>query len=86
MAATTGLVQQLKVDSSGGVAYAYIGANLSNVTLLIVQRLAADTREQASLKDDMVNALAAAMVAYRQVSAVHGDTDSEITELIIEPV
>ena len=34
----------------------------------------------------MVNALSAAMVAYRQVSAVHGDTDSEITELIIEPV
>lgn len=85
MAETTGLVQQLKVDTTG-VAYAYVGANLSNVTLLTVQRLASDTRERASLKDDIVNALSAAMVAYRQVSAVHGDTDSEITELIVEPV
>jgi hypothetical protein len=85
MAETTGLVQQLKVDTTG-VAYAYVGANLSNVTLLTVQRLAGDTREQASLKDGIVSALAAAMVAYRQVSAVHGDTDSEITELIVEPV
>ena len=42
MAETTGLVQQLKVDTTG-VAYAYIGANLSNVTALTVQRSAVAT-------------------------------------------
>jgi hypothetical protein len=85
MAETTGLVQQLKVDTSG-IAIALIGPNVNNVTALLVQRVAGDTREQASAKDDIVNALAAAMVAYRQVVAVHGDTDSVITQLRIEPV
>ncbi len=85
MAETTGLVQQLKVDISG-TAYALIGPNQSNVTSLVVQRAAGDTREQASVKDDIVNALAAAMTAYRQVTAVHGDTDSFITQLRVDPV
>jgi hypothetical protein len=85
MAETTGLVQQLKVDISG-VAYAFIGPNQANVTSLAVQRTAGDTREQASVKDDIVAALAAAMVAYRPVTAVHGDTDSLITQLRVEPV
>lgn len=85
MAETTGLVQQLKVDI-GGVSYVLIGPNQSNVTSLVVQRTAGDTREQASVKDDIVNALAAAMVAYRQVTAVHGDTDSFITQLRVDPV
>lgn len=85
MAETTGLVQQLKVDI-GGVSYVLIGPNQSNVTSLTVQRTASDTREQASVKDDIVNALGAAMVAYRQVTAVHGDTDSSITQLRVDPV
>jgi ABC-type sulfate transport system substrate-binding protein len=85
VAEATGLVQQLKVDIDG-IAHAMIGPNASNVTALNVQRSAADTREQASVKDDIVNALAAAMVTYRQVTAVHGDTDSFITQLSIQPV
>ena len=86
MAETTGLVQQLKVDTTTSIAQALIGPNANNVTALMVQRTAADSREVASSKDDIVNALAAAMVAYREVVAVHGDTDSFITQLRIEPV
>ena len=52
----------------------------------MVQRTSGDSREAASGKDDIVNALAAAMVAYREVVAVHGDTDSFITQLRINPV
>ena len=85
MAETTGLVQQLKVDTSG-VAVALVGPNVSNVTTLLVQRLGSDSREQASAKDDIINALAAAMVTYREVVAVHGDSDSAITQLRIDPV
>ena len=85
MAETRGLVQQLKVYASGATI-ALVGPNPTNVTTLIVQRLAADTREQASGKDDIVNAMAAAMVAYREVVAVHGDADSRVTQLRIEPV
>jgi hypothetical protein len=84
MAETTGLVQQLKVDTTG-VARTLIGPNVSNVTALMVQRTSGDSREAASGKDDIVNALAAAMVAYREVVAVHGDTDSFITQLRIDP-
>ena len=50
------------------------------------ERTSGDSREAASGKDDIVNALAAAMVAYREVVAVHGDTDSFITQLRIDPV
>ena len=85
MAETTGLVQQLKVDTTG-MTRTLIGPNVSNVTALLVQRTSADSREVASAKDVITNALAAAMVAYREVVAVHGDTDSFITQLRIDPV
>jgi hypothetical protein len=85
MAETRGLVQRLKVNTDGS-AVALIGPNLTNMTALNVTRTAADTREQASTKDDIVSGLAAAMVAYREVVAVHGVADSNITQLRIEPV
>ena len=85
MAETRGLVQQLKVYQTG-TAIALIGPNGTNTTALSIQRSVADSRELASMKDDMVNALAAAQVAYREVVAVHGDTDSGITQIRIEPV
>jgi hypothetical protein len=85
MAETSGLVQQLKVYTSG-ITIALVGPNINNVTTLQVTRVPADSREAASAKDDMVSALAAAQVAYREVVAVHGDTSSDITQLRIEPV
>lgn len=86
MAETRGLVQQLKTYVSLGTTFALIGPNSTNTTTLYVLRSAGDSREAASMKDDMVSTLAAAQVAYREVVAVHGDTDSEITQLRIEPV
>ena len=85
MAETRGLVQRLKV-STGGVTYAYVGATANNTAAFFVQRTSGDTREQASMKDDIVSALAAAQAAYREVVVVHGDGASEITTLRIEPV
>ncbi len=83
MAETTGLVQRLTISSSS-LTCAWIGPNPNNVTILMVKNdgSASDSAFAAS----MIEALAAASTNYRQVVAVHGDSDSYITSLRIEPV
>lgn len=85
MAETTGLVQKLKMNV-GTATYVYIGPSPTNTSALFVTRTAGDTAEQASVKDDIVAALASAMVARREVVAIHPDTSSEVTGLRIDPV
>jgi hypothetical protein len=85
MADTRGLVQQLKVYATG-VTIALVGPTPTNVTTLFVERLASDSREEASAKDNIVGAMSDAMVTYREVVAVHASTGSAITQLRIEPV
>lgn len=84
MAETKGLVQRLKMNV-GAATYVYIGPAPTNASAFFVNRAAGDTAEQASIKDDIVAALASAMVARREVVAIHADTGSEITGLRIDP-
>ena len=84
MAETRGLVQKLKV-SAGGATFLFVGPSPTNTSPFSITRGAADTAVNASVKDDMVAAAAAAMVAGREVTVVHGDTSSEATSLRIDP-
>jgi len=84
MATTVGLVQMVKLNV-GGATYVYIGPSPTNLAVFFITRAASDTAEEASVKDDMVAALASAMVARREVVAISSDTSSEITGLQIVP-
>lgn len=83
MAETTGLVQRLTVSSSTTTCV-WIGPTPNNNTLLLVTNdsTAADTAFAANL----VQTLASAATNYRAVAAVHGDSDSKITSLRVDPV
>jgi hypothetical protein len=83
MAETTGLVQRLSLLSST-LTCVWIGPNPNNTEALLVTNdgSAGDSAFAAS----MLEALAAASTNYRQVVAVHGDSDSKVTSLRIEPV
>jgi hypothetical protein len=83
MAETTGLVQRLSIIGKTATCV-WIGANPTNTEALVVTNdgSAGDSAFAAS----MIEALAAASANYRQVVAVHGDSDSKITSLRIEPV
>ncbi len=85
MAETKGLVQKLKV-TVGSATFLYVGPSPTNTSLFFIQRTAGDTAEQASVKDDMVAALASAMVARREVVAIHAVNSAEVTGLRIDPV
>ena len=82
MAETTGLVQRLTVGSS--VSCVWIGPNPTNSTLLIVSNNGspADVAFAASL----VHTLASAATNYRSIAAIHGNNDSTITALRVDPV
>ncbi len=84
MAETKGLVQKLKIDS-GGATWLYVGPSPTNTAIFFITRGAGDTAVQASVKDDMVAAASAAMVARREVVAVHDVASSEVTTLRIDP-
>jgi hypothetical protein len=83
MAVTTGLVQRLSVVSKT-LTCVWIGPTPNNTSLLLVSNdsSAADTAFAAN----MVQTLAAAATNYRRVAAGHGDTDSKITSVRVDPV
>lgn len=84
MAETTGLVQQLNVLSGSTSACAWIGPTASNTELLVVSN--DGSAEELAFAGDLVQILAAALTNYRAVVAFHGDSDSVITSLRIDPV
>ncbi len=83
MAQTTGLVQQLSVLSSTS-ACAWIGATSDNTTLLVVTN--DGSASGLAYSGTLVHALASAATNYRSVVASHGDSDSTITAITIDPV
>jgi hypothetical protein len=89
MAVTTGLVQWLIVAPGSGnaaaVCCAQIGPSPSNTTLLFVARRAGDSAQAGDFKTGIVEAMIAAQTTGREVVAGHGDTDSEITSLSLNP-
>lgn len=85
MATTTGLVQSLRVDPASGLCCVWIGPSPSSTSLLFVVRKSADSTQVGQLKAAMVEGIISAHVARREVSASHGNSDSEITSLGIGP-
>ncbi len=95
MAQTTGLVQKLTIipqqmiSPSPGLNPAlccvWLGVSPTNSALLLVQQQATDSAQAGSFKASMVEALAAAQVNRREVVAQHGDNDSAITSLTVNP-
>lgn len=80
---TAGLVQQLTLLSSA-TACAWIGPTATNSTLLVVTN--DGTASGLAYSGSLVHALATAASNYRAVVATHGDNDSAITSLQIDPV
>ena len=83
MATARGLVQQLSVLSAT-TACAWIGPTSDNTTLLVVSNDGSATG--LAYSGTLVHALASAATNYRSVVATHGDSDSTITALTIDPV
>jgi hypothetical protein len=83
MAETTGLVQRLSILSET-ITCVWIGPNPNNSEALVVTHNGSAT--DSAFATSVIQALAAASTNYRQVVAVHGNSDSKITSLRIEPV
>jgi hypothetical protein len=85
MATTTGLVQALSLFPGSAVCCFQIGPTSTNTSLLFVLRRSGDSAEVGNFKTAMVDALVAAQMTGREVSADHGNTSSEVTSLGIGP-
>jgi hypothetical protein len=83
MAETIGLVQRLSILTAT-VTCVWIGPTPDNTEILLVTNdgSAAD----ATFANSMIHALASASTNYREVVAVHSDTDATITSVRIEPI
>lgn len=85
MAQTAGLVQKLNVLPGSAMACAWIGPTPSNTALLFVLRERGETLEAGSFENSLVDALVAAAVTRREIVATHGNNDSRITAIRIDP-
>lgn len=85
MAETRGLVQKLTVLPGSAMACAWIGPTPTNAALLWVQRDTSESAANGSFENSMVDALVAAATNRREVVAIHGDSDSRITGLRLDP-
>src|SRR5262245_57976639 len=78
MGETHGLVQRLSILSDTSTCV-WIGPTPDNTEVLVVSN--DGTTLDATFANSMIHALAAASTNYRQVVAVHGDTDATITSV-----
>lgn len=85
MAETAGLVQKLTVIPGAAMACAWIGPTPTNTELLFVLRDSADSVDEGAFKSSIVDALMTAVASRREVVAIHGTSDAEITGLRIDP-
>jgi hypothetical protein len=83
VAQTTGLVQRLTVLSSTA-ACVWIGPRPNNTELLVVTN--DGSAVDSAFANTLIQSLAAAATNFRAVVATHGNTDSKITMLQIDPV
>ncbi len=83
MAETIGLVQRLSILTDT-VTCVWIGPTPDNTEVLLVSNDGSTT--DASFANSMIHALASASTNYREVAAVHGDSDATVTSVRIEPI
>ena len=83
MAETIGLVQRLSILNDRTTCV-WIGPTPDNTEILVISNdgSAAD----ANFANSMIHTLASASTNYREVVAVHGDSDATITSVRIEPI
>jgi hypothetical protein len=89
MAQVTGLVQRLTIIPGVGTADSlcclWVGASPTNSTLLAVVQKGTDSAQTGSFVGAMVEALVAAQVNRREVVVFHGDSDSLVTSVTVNP-
>ncbi len=83
MAETTGLVQRLSILTDTTTCV-WIGPTPDNTEVLVVSNDGSTL--DATFSSNLIFALAAASTNYREVVAVHGDSDATITSVRIEPI
>lgn len=83
MAETSGLVQRITVLTPTTTCV-WVGPTPANTTALVVTN--DGSTAQAQFATSLIQTLAAASTNYRPVVAVHGNTNSTITSVRIEPV
>ncbi len=86
MTTAIGLVQQLKWNPSIYALFAWIGPTPANTQLLYVLFRQTDTSAELSIKSNLGYGLMLAQLYEAQVTAVHGNMDSEITSVTIGPL
>ena len=85
MAETAGLIQKLTVFPGSSLACLWIGPTPTNTELLFVQRDATESAAAGAFENNMVDMLAAAMTARREVVAIHDANSARITGVRIDP-
>jgi len=83
MAEIIGLVQRLSILTDT-LTCVWIGPTPTNTEILLVTN--DGSVAGAAFSNTMIHALASASTNYREVVAVHGDTDATITSVRIEPI
>jgi hypothetical protein len=83
MVETIGLVQRLSILSDT-VTCVWIGPTPDNIEILVVMN--DGSALDASFATSMIQALATAATNYREVVAVHDDSDATITTVRIDPI
>lgn len=83
MAETIGLVQRLSI-LTGTITCVWIGPTPDNTEVLLVSN--DGSTADGNFASSMIHALASASTNYREVVAVHGDSDATITSVRIEPI
>jgi hypothetical protein len=85
MASTTGLVQKIKLNYDLGVTWVFIGPTTTNTQLFFLQFNSAsiaffkNNEREAAFSSLMVEQLASAMLAQREVTVYHAANDSRIS-------
>jgi hypothetical protein len=83
MADTIGLVQRINIASDNATCV-WIGPTPNNAELLLITN--DGTSQTSAFANTLIQVLIAAATNYRQVIAVHGDSDAIITSVRVEPV
>lgn len=85
MATTTGYVQRLTLLQASRVACVWVGSSPSSTELLTVAMQASESEAASLYKRSLINLLAEAQIARRQVDVQHPDSSAAIDQVSFTP-
>lgn len=85
MPQTAGLVQKLTIVPGIATACAWVGPTPTNVELFYVLRDSGEPANSGAFLNNIVDALATAMVTRREVVVIHAANDARIDNIRIDP-